>query len=308
MTEAELFSILGRPLGLNPERVLTPIKLPSWKPESGPYHKVQFVIELIGPSLIPHTAAKSILEGAARTSVGDPEIYVMAPGQSRWQALWAGDANIAYDSLAFAWDLVTERGTITEPSANELLRRAERFANTVNRRAAPLPPPRDAASAAKNLAAIKEGLDIGVDILLTPKGGIMAMQDLIPEAYEIGFSLRESGLLEWRIPGWPEPILTLFPAYEGEQFDPRVTPQCGGAAVGFSVPCSPSPLEALDRAFAAADALSERLDAAATDDEGRLLSPSLRTQWVQLLERAVTEIERVGIKPGSAEALRLFMP
>lgn len=308
MTEAELFSALGKPLGTNPAIALQPIPLPVWTPETGPYHKVQYVIEIVGPNLIPAQTVKSLLEQSKRASLGNPELYVMAPGMRRWQAMWAGDNSISYDSLAFAWDLVTPRGQISEATATKLWNRAEGFAKTIQRRAAPLPPPSDAAIAAKNISALRDSLDIGVDLLIAPRKEPISTAKLCEVAYSIGFSLHESGLLEFRQQGWPEALVTILPAFEGEYFDVRTCPTLDGVAIGFSLPCSPSPEQALDRTFDAAQKLCDALDGVASNDEGRIADAYLLRQWSELASKASAELEKVGIKPGSAEALRIFTP
>ncbi|SRR5581483_2595607 len=308
MTEAELFAFFGKPLGLNPEAALQPVNLPVWKPETGPYYKVQYVIELIGPNLISAQQAKALLEQNARTALGNPEIYVMIPGQSRWQTLWPGEPNLTYDSLAFAWDLVSENGQITAATANELWKRTETVGKTLQRRAAPLPPPDDAARAASNLRTIKDSLDIGLDILISPKSDPFDAKRVFECAYEMGFALRNSGLLEWKQQGWPEPLLTIFPAYEGDLLDPKSCPTLDGLAIGFSVPCSPAPEQMLERTVLASDAFCEKLGGTAADDDGRPMTPEAVVRLGSSLANAVRELRSAGLEPGSAEALRLFSP
>lgn len=305
MTEAELFATLGT---LEATWPLAPVKLPPYKPDIGPYHKVQFVIELVGRQLIPSQAAIQLLSAAARASLGEPEIYVMVPGQPRWRTLWTGDDSIAFDSLAFAWDLVSSRGHLTAQSAHQLLRRAEEIGKPFARRAIPLKSPEEAEAAAKNLVEVKNSLDIGMDAALEPSVDVFQTADLLKAAYGLGFRLRDSGLLEWRQQGWEEALLAIYPLGAAVAFDLKRWPTVGGVGIGFSVPCSPSPFEVLERLFQTLDGLQARVGGVVSDDEGHPLDAKRRGELTQVLESALEAYRQIGLTPGSSEALRLFEP
>ncbi|MCH8273795.1 MAG: hypothetical protein IH851_03310 [Armatimonadetes bacterium] len=308
MTEERLFALLGKRLEADPKRSLKPVRLPPYDPEGGPYHKVQYVIELVGTQLIPGDAARRLLKSRHKSSLGDPEIYVMVPGQRRWKALWTGEDAITYDSLALAWDLVSSRGALSEGPAKELWKRAERVAKSWKRRAMPLPPPEDAAKAAQNLKAVQESLDVGVHVLLRTRSGAIPTQAAIEAAYSLGFRMRANDLLEWWQSGWSEPILWIHSMDEDGTFRPSQRSSIPGLAVGYSVPCSPSPEEVMERTFLAADGLAGQLGASVFDDEALPLSPKRRTEMRSNLQGALDTFDRIGLTPGSPEALRLFEP
>jgi hypothetical protein len=308
VTEAQLFAWLGEELAADSESALTPIPLSHQGPDTGPYLKVQFVIELVGKEFIPGAAAKELIQPGTRAAFGDPEVYVMVPGQERWRALWTGDDALAYDSLAFAWDLVSLRGELSSGSARELYARAEKLALSMNRRAVPLRPLDDVDSAAANLRAVQESLDIGFDASVLPAIGAFETIAVIRAAYSLGYRLSASGLLEWRRQGWGEALLTLYPLGSPESFDPKRWPTVSGVGIGFSVACSPAPRETLERLFSTLDGMVARLGGVAADDEGAPLGDAERATLRGAMAAALRAFEQVGLEPGSPEALRLFEP
>lgn len=307
MTEAELFLRTGT---LEPDRArcLRPVTLPPFKIDVGPYHKVQYVIELVGKQLIPSASAMQLISPRAKASMGEPEVYVMIPGQQRWRALWQGEDALTFDSLAFAWDLVSTRGHITRESAGELLRRAEEIAMPLNRRAIPLRTPEETEAAAKNLVEVKNNLDIGMDAALEPSVDIFQTENVLKTAYALGYRIRDNGLLEWRQQGWEEALLTLYPLGSANDFDMNRTPAVSGIGIGFSVPCSPSPAEVLERLFESLSNLQSALGGTAHDDEGDSLDEKRRAELRQVMQHALDAFSRIGLAPGSPEALRLFEP
>lgn len=308
MREAELFKFAGERFDVVPAAALKPISLPPFSPDVGPYHKVQYVIEIVGPSLIPAATAHHFLERRARASLGTPEIYVMTPGQKRWAALWSGDQSPAYDSLAFAWDLVSSRGPLRAEAASELMRRVEEVARAIQRRAIPLRTPEECAAAAENLLNVKESLDIGMDASIEPAVDTYHALDVIRAAYVLGFTLKDSGLLEWRQQGWPEALLTMYPLGAAEEFDPKKHPEISGIGIGFSVPCNPSPQEALERLFEAASKMQNAIGGRLRDEDGIEIDDPRKRAIFDALEGSLNAFQGIGLTPGSAEALRLFEP
>ncbi len=304
MNERELFLFLGNELGVNPARVLLPVDLPPLKIDIGPYYKVQYVIEFVGSELISEATAKSFLEPKTKAGYGNPELYVMVPGQKRWRALWAGDNSMAYDSLAFTWDILTPRGNLTSKSAQELWNRADKAAKVMMRRAIPLPPPSEIDEAAHNLKEIRESLDIGIDLVITDSKTGIGFRPLMEFVYEMGFRY-ESGVLVWKQPGWNEPLLTILSFSDDGVFSFH-DEQVEGVGIGFSVPTNPNPPQSLERLFVTADRISERFQARIFDNEVGVFTEKQKEKWRDLLNRALASFEQVGISPGSPEALRLF--
>lgn len=306
MNEQQLFAYLGKQLEPDGDSALAPLRLAPWKPETGPFHKVQFVIEIAGSNLIPGDRARELLEPTVRASFGEPEVYVMAPGERRWRPLWSGDNSITFDSMALAWDFVTSSGKLTAASASELWKRAEQYASALGRRAFPLPPPEDAAKAADNLEQVRDALDIGVDVLLRTLEPRLDLTALVVAAYEVGFRMGSSGVLEWRQSGWPEPLLTILPDEGDEVFG--VDAPIRGVDIGFTVPCSPDPEQSLERLFTAAERIGAKMDLPVLTEEGEPLSESAKNNIRKMLAAALDTFDRIQLKPGSAEALRLFEP
>ena len=127
-------------------------------------------------------------------------------------------------------------------------------------------------------------------------------------AYALGYSLRESGFLEWRVGGWPEPILTIYPVDADLPFDPRARATLSGVGVGFSVLCSPAPDQALDCAFDSVDKLGVSLEVKGWDDEGYPLTQERRKVLRDAMNQALDAFARIGLTPGGPEALKLFEP
>jgi len=152
--------IFGRPLQPDPKVALKTCTLNRQIP--GPQHKVQYVVELVGPRTIPTQSAASCLDSRWRNALGDPEIFVMAASDDRWRPYEAGDQAAAYDSLAFAWDFVSRRGSLSNAAAQNLLNVAEQLGKALSRRAMPMPPPSDVEPAVRAVEEAAEHLDIGV--------------------------------------------------------------------------------------------------------------------------------------------------
>lgn len=305
MNEQQFFKLIGRELSPDPSRALRPISMPTWEPESGPYHKVQYVIELVGPNLIPAIQAKSLLEQRTRGSLGHPEIYVMVPGEKHWKTLWTGDDAMTYDSIAFAWDLVAKRGTLSSANAKELWSRCDKLGAQWTRRAIPMPPPDEVDAAAQRLKSIRDSLDVGVDVSVQKEYGPMETMRAVEEAYALGFRFGASGLLEWKSQGWPEPLLWVYPIAD----DSALSVDGGGIeglAIGYSLPCSPSPLDVLERLFESADAIARATGSSAFDPDGYPLTESARAAMRKSVQLGAKTLTDLGLRPGSAEALRLF--
>lgn len=306
MTEARLFELLGGPLSC--DHPLSPVSLPLYKPHAGPLRKVQYVIELVGPNLIPAADAKQLLEPSAMSSLGNPEIFVKTPGQSQWHTLWKGDDSFTYDSIAFVWDIVGSRGTLSRSAAEELLRRCEQVGTGMQRKALATPVPEDVERQGSFLASVRENLDIGVDLYVKAAKDGFSMRDVVVTGYDLGLRLRESGLLEWRQTGWDLPLFAMYPLGNAIEFDPVVTPSVPGVGLGFSVPCSPNPLAVMERLLQTSEVFTQRLGGAVYDDSDELLTSSSKHMLTENLKMGVEALRNAGIEVGSQEAMSLFEP
>ncbi len=299
--------IFGQPLAPKPEVALPQIPtIPSSK--FGPEHKVQYVIELVGPKSSPASTVSSLLDPRWHEALGQPNVFVMAPGDDGWQTL-SSRADGSYDSIALAWDMLSEQGELTSKAAEHLLQVAEGFATHLQRRAMPLPPPADIDRYLVSLLDIRESLDIGVEILLVPKVSEFLEKDVWVALSELGYDLKPSGFFEVLPANSHLPLISVTPMGGASSFSLSAV-QSGvrhpGLLIGFSLPLSPNPDYSLDAAFKTADHLVNQLHAAAFTDEDRPLSHSVRAEMRQNLGMAVQALEGVGIVPGSLASQILF--
>jgi hypothetical protein len=306
VTEARLFEFFGGPLTCG--HPLAPVSLPPYHPHDGPLRKVHYVIELVGPHLIPSAEVKTLLESAAKSSLGDPEIFVKTPGHSQWRTLWVGDDSLAYDSVALVWDIVGSRGALSRLSAEELLRRCEHVGSGMQRKALATPLPEDIERLGSFLEGVRENLDIGVDLYIRSDTADLPLKDVLLLGYDLGLRLRDSGLLEWRQSGWDLPLFAMYPLGEAIDFDPISIPLIPGLGLGFSVPCSPNPMEVMERLIEAGEALAQRLGGSVYDDSGDLLTNSNKRLLFENLKMGIEALRNAGIEAGSREAMSLFEP
>jgi len=304
---ADPTSIFGQPLARDPKVALAAIA-PKRPDKSGPQHKVQFVIEFVGPRSLPASSAAALLGKDWFASLGEPEAFAMAPADNQWRPL-TGSTNGSYDSLALAWDLVSERGELTSQAAAHLFKVAESFGNQIQRRAMPLPPPADVSRYIGPLREIRDALDIGVELMLIPKGPDIPERDIWIACAALGLDLGADNFFELRAPEFEEPILTITPLGASKGFalsavEARVAHP--GLMMGFSVPRSPDPSHSLEVAFQACDYLSAQLNAVAFNDADQTLGPATRNQLTSNLHAAVRALSSAGIEPGSHAALKLF--
>lgn len=304
MTEEQLFSFIGRRLEPDAQKKLPTISLPVLSEPQRHIYKIQYVIELVGPSLLPGDGVRKLVEKQTHKALGCPEIFVKIPGKRYWILLHPLEDSLTYDSLAFAWDMVTPKSALSKGSAHELFRRVEVWGKTWERRAISIPHPRDIDEVVHNLQDIRDNLDFGFCVFVsysTPQSSLF----VIERAYQLGFRMQPNGVLEWRVPGWDYSLLEMR-TLEGEgDFNPRAAPFLQGISVGFRVPCSPSPLEVFDRALETAHACAQDVGEVITEDSERVSKENTH-QYREWLREAVDILTRVGAPPGSAEALRLF--
>jgi len=304
---ADPSTIFGQPLARDP-RVALPSMPPKRADKAGPQHKVQFVIELVGPRSVPAAAAAALLGAQWFSSLGEPEAYAMAPADNDWKPL-TNTTNGSYDSLALAWDLISPKGELTSQAAAHLFRMAESFGSHIQRRAMPLPPPADINRYVTPLRELADALDIGLEIMLIPKGPNFTERGIWVACAALGLDLGSDGFFELRAPGFTEPLLTVTPMGGADAFSLTAV-QAGvthaGLMMGFSVPRSPDPTFSLAAAFQTTDYLCQTLNAAAFNDADQMLGPTTRNELTSNLNAAVRTLSGVGIEPGSQAAMKLF--
>jgi hypothetical protein len=272
-------------------------------PPARPVLELDFMVELVGPRTV--TAAEIAILGTPAWSLplGEPTLWVMAGADTAWRRPSAHDA--AYDSVALTWRIVRGEDALNGGSAEHLTNLADQFAAHIQRRAMPLPNPSEIDERVLKLQQLRDGLDVGLSVYLTPIGASFRDADVARLATEAGLTWEPNGLYEWRTPSWSLPLLGLGSA-EGPFASKPGSLSHSGLDIGFHVPSSPAAPMVLERMFELADDLAETLRGVVTDEEDRPLDAKARQRWRADLEAAISALERVKFPPGSPAALALF--
>ncbi len=297
----------GQPLQPDPSVALQTLDvvIPS---KTGPLHKVQFVIEYVGPRTIPAPAAVHLLGADWYQALGHPALFAMRPADLHWQPL-TNSTDGSYDSLAVCWDLITSRGQMSSKSARHLFQTAERFGPFIQRRAMPIPPPDDVSAIVKTLADIRDGLDIGFSVNVYGPAQGFAERELWIVCARLGLAFASPGSFDWKLAGHAEPLFSVTPFGSTDAFS-LANVQRGlhhpGVTIGFRLPLCPAPTQALAGAFHAAAIIARELHGQAIDEDDRPLSASVQAEYQANLREALTLFSHAGMTAGSPEAIRLF--
>src|SRR4051812_41249846 len=159
-----LSEVFGDALQPDPAIALQPVQIPVRK-RSGPMPRMQFVVEFVGPRSVSAGSAAALLSPQWYSALGDPQAFAMSAVDVEWQPLSATTAG-SYDSLAIAWDLISDKGQLSTQSAQHLLATAEQFAAHIQRRAMPMPVPEDLPKAISQLKRVQDNFDAGVSLLV----------------------------------------------------------------------------------------------------------------------------------------------
>lgn len=275
---------------------------------TGPAHHAQFVVELVGPRSLPAQSASTLLGPQWHGALGNPEIFCMAAADTVWRPMPVATQG-SYDSVALCWDILSDHGSLNPKSGQHLLQVAEQFAGQIGRRAMPMPAPDDLAKVAKALSKIRDGLDIGISLMVIPSMESVSEYDLWVQCSRLGLRFGPAGSFDWLAAGHPNPLFQVTPIGETESFSLRGV-QAGalhqGVTIGFNVPTCPAPATALDGALHAADSISQGIGGALFDQDARPVTPKMRDDMRRDLVSATQVMEEVGLKPGSSAALKLF--
>ncbi len=276
--------------------------------QPGPVHRAQFVIEFVGPRSIPAASASQLLNAQWNQVLGQPEIFAMAPADTQWRPMSASNQG-SYDSLAVCWDVLSAKGKLSPATGQHLFQVCEQFATQIQRRSMPLPPPNELDKTANTLSRIRENLDIGVSLVVVPRSGGLSEGDLWVQCSRLGLQFGPAGAFEWRSPQHPMPLFEVTPIGQVDSFSLGSVQRSAvheGITIGFNVPLCAAPLAAIDGALHAADVISQALGAATFDQDARPLNDKTRDEMRRNMQQAVSVLEEVGIKPGSAAAIKLF--
>ncbi|MBI1755705.1 MAG: hypothetical protein HYR64_01185 [Fimbriimonas ginsengisoli] len=305
MNQRDVEDLFGGPLRADPYISLKAPPLPDAK--IGPLPKIQFVIEFVGPRSISGASANALAEPQLRSALGSPEVWTMNQSSNEWAPLRA-NVNITYDSLAVAWDLITDAGTMTTASARQLLAAVERFATDVQRRAMPMPVPESVDPLVRHWIAVRESLDIGFSMAVARDGDDLAEREIWRLCAALGLNLGPTGAFEWRIEGWEHPLLAVTPL-EADAFslrDVNLDAKHRGLGLGFNVPRSPSPSASLEGCFGIANQFALRTGSKLFDDTMAPMTPADQESLRSDLNEAVKALASAGLTPGCSEALKLF--
>lgn len=267
-----------------------------------PLHKVQYVIEIVGPRSLEGNSVKALLDPKWQGPLGDPRVFVMGPADARWRELSADDPTGSYDSLALTWNLLKHHGALGIASARHLLTVAQSYADQVQRRALPLPVPDDVDTMKDTLESIRDSLDIGVELVVVFPGAGVAEGELVATLAARGLAPVTEGYA-WLVPGWDPPLFHVT-ACEDEPVFPSgdATYLHQALSMGFSIPRNPAPDATLEAMLSLAGDFSARFGAHALADGAPADAAALRP----LLAQALQAFEQANLKPGSPEALVLF--
>jgi hypothetical protein len=234
----------------------------------------------------------------------------MSAADVEWQPLTATTAG-SYDSLAIAWDLLSDKGQLSVQSAQHLVATAEKFAEALQRRAMPMPVPEDIPKAISQIKQVSDNFDAGISILVLPNSQRVSEFELWVWCAKLGLTPNlVEGTFDWIVPGSPLPLFSVSPVGETESFTldgAQRGDQHDGILLGFSVPRSPEPLAGLEGMFKAADFLAEKMWGKVYDENSSPLTDRTKQTMRSQLADAAAALQKLGFAPGSPEALRLFI-
>lgn len=299
--------IFGGALTLDPTVALPTVhfEVPA---ETGPVHKTQFVIEVVGPRTVPAPSVQALLQPHWQQALGNPQIFVMAGMDAHWRSLLPGDGSGAYDSVALAWDLISPRGELSVATAQALWNAAEDFAKQVQRRALATPIPQDVPQNIHALEEMRDSFDVGFNLSVVSSWEAFPEKEIWRVAAALGLEYGPQGTFLWK-PSGPEPLFEVSPGEGYDRFSlAQVQSGVTHAAIGlgFSVPVNPDPMAALEGCFQAGTVLAKRLNGTLLDEDDQPVSWTSRSSYEKNLGLAVDAMRKAGFAPGSVEALKLF--
>jgi hypothetical protein len=299
--------LFGVPLKPDPAIALEGLKIDSGH-KTGPMHKVQFVIEFVGPRSMAGRDVSRLLDKDWFQALGQPTIYVMRPSDLQWTRLVTATDG-SFDSLALAWDYITEQGNISSASALQLLQFAERFGPSISRRAMPLPHPGDVNQVVRDLLVARNEMDIGFALSAKASQTGYLEKDLWIECARLGLDFAPGGTFDWKAKSHQGVLLSVSPVGATDAFSLRNVEHGfvhEGVTVGFRVPTCPAPAQALEGCFHVAEHIVRDLGGLVLDESGKLLVERSKGDLRGLLRQAVSLFTQLGITVGSPEALKLF--
>lgn len=302
----DVIKIFGAIPAIDPAVALPKIPV-TLTPKYGPLHKVQFVIEYVGPRSVLASQAAKLLDPQWYRALGSPTMYAMRPADLHWAPLTSA-LDGSYDSIALTWDFLGEEGQLSSASCLQLLQTAERIGPYLQRRPMPIPEPADVDTIVEALLAAREVLDLGFAINVVSERDF-AERDIWIQCARLGLDFDSSGAFAWRLPDTLGPLLYVTPFGASESFSLGAVQrgvEHAGVTIGFSVPRCPSPRHALDGAFHIAKVVAGALGGAIFTDDERPMTTAERKHLFNSMDQALVLFGQAGLVPGSAECAKLF--
>lgn len=296
----------GKPLQRDPSVALN---APTVRPiQSGPKHRTQFVVELAGPHSALSSAVSQLVTPAWFSALGEPQVFVMRPMDTEWQVLTPSPDG-SFDSVALAWDILSDRGTLTSGAANHLTMKCEQFANVLGRRAMPMPPPMEVDIVAHALLEARDNLDAGLALMVLPRAGVVGEADLWVQCARLGLQFGPQGSFDWMADAHPSPLFGVTPIGQTESFSlagAQANTLHQGVTIGFRIAHCPDPETAFKGAIHAGTIICGAIQGVLTNDEARPLDQKMIAEIGGQLRLAVQTLTKANLAPGSAAALSLF--
>lgn len=276
--------------------------------KTGPLHRVEYVVEFVGPKSIPAIAAARILDFDWYSALDQPKIWAMRSSDPNWERL-SGSRDGSYDSLAISWPLVNQNNLLPAPRATELLQIANQFGAAIERHAYPRPLPEDVPVIAQDLYTIRESLDAGVSLVFDPSRPTVSEEDLWRACAALGLQMTPDGAFAWIAEGADEPLFEVRPVGITDRFTLAAV-QRGqvhdGATIGFSIPRCPNPAKAVEGALTAARYFCETIGGRVLDDSDRFVDRTVASDIITTVTTVLATFKEAQLEPGSEEARRLF--
>jgi cell division protein ZipA len=283
--------------------------------ETEPPEATAFVVDLRGALPLAAERVREAFTPEVRARLGHPAVWVRPQGRDRWALLDSAadtDAARRFEGVALAWDLsgMLSEGVELARELGALAAGASEGAARLGRIASPRDTPEQAAERAARLLDLRARFGRSVELRLMPTGRPFPARQVWRAAYALGLEWGDLDLFHWRDPLPPRRRLFTLSAVglPGYFLPERAAHGEGvhGVALGFDLPYSPDPVGVFDRAAVALTYLRQALGGRATSRDGRDLDADALADERDALTDAVAEMNRLGLAPGSAAALRLF--
>ena len=302
----EIAKLFGAPLEIDPTVALPRLKNPI-PLKVGPLHKVQFVIEFVGPRSALASQVSQLFEPQWYQALGQPTMYSMRPADLGWHPLTSATDG-SYDSLALTWDYLSSNGRLSSASAAHLLMIADRMGPLIQRRPLAIPQPTEVDELVESLLHTQELLDVGFAVTVVGHRDFDE-RDIWVQCARLGLEFSPGGSFDYRMMAHPYPLFSVTPFGEYDAFSLGAAQRGAkhaGITLGFNMPRCPAPKTALEGCFHAAQTIAKTLGGAIFTDDQRPMSQGEHQHLLASMDQALLLFSQIGLIPGSGECLKLF--